>query len=323
MINAAAQISEPVAISTDTTSQDYLKFFTTKEGADMLPYAYLGDDGCYDDLVQYSDDYYLFSDEVALIENNAKALRHYLSGIENIIEIGPGSYHTIQNKTIPILGYASDLKNYYALDHCENYLKNIADYIKVSTNSLGISTITADFRNLGKISLVDPGRSCVIFLGSTLGNFVPQQQQQIINQIAQLTRKGDLFIISMDTNQDPKSLLAAYNSKQANKFVSNILTYFSQYYPDFLPYHHYFEVVFKWNEEEKFIDIYFLTGKTFSFQFKKNGSVEILANVKLRGIKSYKLDQDEISKLFNRNDFRLLDILNYSNKMQMFLGERI
>src|SRR3990167_10750498 len=102
----------------DQTFNDYYKFLTTTEGADILPYTYLSSGDSYEKLIKDCKDYYLFDDEVALIKNNHHKLKHYLSEITNIIEIGPGSKHTVINKTIPILQYAQNLESYLPIDLC-------------------------------------------------------------------------------------------------------------------------------------------------------------------------------------------------------------
>ena len=89
---------------------DFLAFFTTKEGVDILPYFYLNSNELFEDLVKNNSHYYLFNDEVLLIKNNHLSLTKHLKDIIEIIEIGPGTTHPVKHKTIPILNYAVNLK---------------------------------------------------------------------------------------------------------------------------------------------------------------------------------------------------------------------
>lgn len=130
---------------------DYWKFFTTAEGADILPYVYMESSHLYDELVKNAPEYYLFKDESELIKNNKNQLVKHLKGFTDIIEVGPGSCHTIEHKTLPILSYASDLQTYYALDHSENYLVDAINFIKTHTESVEIRAIEADLLLPGEI----------------------------------------------------------------------------------------------------------------------------------------------------------------------------
>ena len=126
------------------TLDDYWKFFTTEEGADMLPYVYMESSHLYDEMIKNEPAYYLFHDECDLIKNNKDQLIEILKDVTDIIEVGPGSCHTIEHKTLPILSYATNLKTYHALDHSENYLVDAIDFIKQNTKDIEIKAVEAD-----------------------------------------------------------------------------------------------------------------------------------------------------------------------------------
>ena len=80
----------------------FVDFLTKPEGIDLLPFAYM-DSNSYNDIITSCDSYYLFHDEVNIINNNKHKIAAYLDNIDTLIEIGPGSPKVILSKTLPIL----------------------------------------------------------------------------------------------------------------------------------------------------------------------------------------------------------------------------
>jgi L-histidine Nalpha-methyltransferase len=51
----------------------------------------------------------------------------------------------------------------------------------------------------------------VLFLGSTVGNFMPQEAAELFAEIRSQLNRGDLFLFSADLEKDESRMLAAYN----------------------------------------------------------------------------------------------------------------
>lgn len=306
------------------TEADYLNFFTTEEGADMLPYAYLESSEYYDDLVKNNHDYYLFSDEVMTITANKHLLTKYLDKVSDIVEIGPGSDHTMQHKTLPIISYAKSLKRYHAIDISKNYLKNACDFIGKHAPNLEIFYTEADLMQQEKLKIKNTSlkNKCVLFLGSTLGNFTHTQQNHVVKQISQIINKDDLLILTVDTNQDEKSLLNAYVNFNTNVFIHGIIQYYSKYNPKFAKYIDSFEIKYDLDKLANSINIYFVTKEKIEFDFNSHRKIKLFKGQELRGVKSRKHNKAQVSDLLNRNNFSILDVLSYSNKMQLFICKK-
>jgi len=306
------------------TLEDYVAFFTTKKGADMLPYAYLEATDNYNNLVKNCPDYYLFNDEVKTISSNKDALKEYLKEVTDIVEIGPGSDYTLEHKTLPILSYVENLKRYHAIDISKDYLDNACNYIKRHKPELEICSVEADLMRDEKIELnqIPYGKKAVIFLGSTLGNFTQMQQNYVLKQISMLTEANEIVIIAIDTNQDKNSLIKAYNNSYSTKLVLAIIRNFTKISPKFLPYVNSFEVECRWDEANKLIDIFFVVKDNISFYLENYGEIILTKGQELRGVTSRKPSKECIATLLQQNQFDVLDILHYSNKMQLFICKR-
>ncbi len=305
------------------TFDDYLAFFTTNQGADILPYFYLDSSELFEDLVKNNSHYYLFNDEVSLIKNNQQLLTKHLNDISEIIEIGPGTSHPVEHKTIPILNYATNLKKYYAIDWCKDYLTEACQFIENYAPELKVLAIEADLSQREKLNLAisTSDKKAIILLGGTLGCYDQTMQKHILNQIYNLMSIDDLFIVTIDTNQDEQSLLAAYQNNDKLHFAC--VEYFAKINPDFAKHLNSLSVKCHWNKISSYLDIYFVAKNDFTFKFQKYLEIKIIKGQELRGIKISKPKQQEFIKLLKEAGFEVVDNLTNSNKMRMFIAKKV
>lgn len=303
---------------------DYIKFFTTEHGADILPYAYLNASHLYNKILENNTHYYLFNDEVSLIRNNSLKLSQHLSEIKELIEIGPGSSHSVNNKTIPILNCAKNLKNYYALDHSIDYLNDAYSCVSDNIPKLKIFTVEANLLQTNPIEINTHGtdKKAVMLLGSTLENFDLNDQKHIIQTIHNTINSNDLFILTVDTNQDEESLNLAYSSEHNIKFIMGGLHYLEKITPNFTPYINSLKIEVAWNKELNVVDTNFIAKNDFSFYFNGYGDIMIKKGQKLRGVKSRKPTTNTITNLLESSGFSVIDTLTNSNKIKMFIATK-
>ena len=311
----------PLDIQEQKVLDDYFAFFTTKEGSDVLPYVYYESSNLYDSLVRDCEDYYLFRDEVELIQKNKAAITHYLKDIKNLIEIGPGSVFTVQHKTLSILKLLPNLKNYYPIDHSTNYLKDSCKFIKQNIKELKIYPIEVnlfdeDFVQINK--KIDASKA-IIMLGSTLQNFNYKKQLSVLKKISNLLEKDEMFIITNDFNHDKSLLLKAYNNEYTSKFLNANLKYFAKINYQFAKFQNSFNNKVAWNESENYVDISFIPQKTIKFPFNDYTDIILHKGQELRGIKSRKPHLEDVLSLLEQSGFMVQDVLNNSGKMKMFV----
>lgn len=304
--------------------KDYINFFTTSKGIDMLPYVYLESNNLYDNLLKNNEDYYLFNDEVSLIGNNKDKLSKYLENVNDIIEVGPGSSYAVEHKTIPILTSALQLKNYHAIDYSKNYLVDICNIIKERMPSLKINTSESDIMQKYPITLnaLINNKKAIMLLGSTLGNFNDFQQSYIVKQLSNLIDCNDIFILTVDMNQDPVSLIKAYSNTHTHQFIKEFLLYFSRINSSFTKYLNSFEIKINWDEFNKLVDIFLIAKENLCFNLPRFGDIKIQYGQEFRGIKSRKPTINRVLSLLEINDFHVLDVLTHSNKMGMFICKK-
>ena len=305
------------------TMDDYLDFFTKSTGADMLPYVYAESSSYYNNLIKNCSDYYLCKDEIEVINKNTDKLEKYLDNVTDILEIGPGSKHAVNNKTLPILQSAKNLKRYHALDYSKNYLKEACNVIQTKLPNLKIIPIKADLMNFGKLKLISEGPKAVLSFGCTLCNFSIANQTQIIKEFSTLLNKKDVLILTIDNNQNKESLLKAYDNQYFYDFVMASLYHYLTIDPTFKKHLSSFEVKVELNEYLNLIDAFFIVKNDLSFYFQGYGNIQLFKGQQLKGIISHKPKTDQITDLLTQNSFEVIEILDNYDKMKLFICKKL
>src|SRR4029077_11884318 len=101
-----------------------------------------------------------------------------------------------------------------------------------------------------------PGPRLVAFLGSTIGNLLPDQRAAFLARVRAGLRPGDFFLLGTDLVKDPAVLVAAYDddsgvTAQFNKNVLAVLN--SALGADFDPDE--FEHVAVWDPRHEWIEM--------------------------------------------------------------------
>ncbi len=303
---------------------DYLDFFTKNAGADMLQYAYLEPSELYSNFITLNKDYYLFSDEVDLIINNEDKLHNYLSNISNIVEIAPRSIYAMRKKTLALLSYVDKLRSYFILDYFENYLFESYKFSKEHMKDIEVSIITSDLLDIKKIDLKERirGKKLIMCLGNLISNFKFSKQKEIIKGIASSMNKEDIFIITIEINEDIKSLLKAYSNQYSMAFIKGILEHYSKINLNFISYIDAFETICLWNKNLNCIEFSFKAKENISFNYNKDFELKIKKGQKLKGVRLYKSSKLEFQNLLEQCGFSIKEILTQQNRTAVFICSR-
>lgn len=310
---------------TDPILRDFFKFFSTKSGADVLPYAYMGSSDYYNSLIKNCPDYYLSHDEIELIHKNAKKFKKHLKNVTDIIEIGPGSEFALMNKTLPMIKYADNLTHYHALDCATSYLEQTSNFIKKQLPNIESHSIIHNLLSDSSITISPTvGKKCFLFLGGSINNFTTKQQLNILKKIEDCLDPGDLFMFTSDTNQDPISILKAYSNDYQNNFIREILIFFSMLNPSFEPYISCFDIDYQFNKKEHKVQASFIAKQNITFPLNKEINITLHKSQKLKCASSKKLSVIKLTSFLQKNTkFKIIDIINNSNKMQNFICQKI
>lgn len=149
-----------------------------------------------------------------------------LTGAAWLVELGSGSSEKTR-LLLSALRDAGTLRGYVPVDVSESALAAAGDSLAAQYPGLAVHAVVADFEQyLGVPS--DPGARAprdggpaggdagdgprlVAFLGSTIGNMVPDERAVFLRRVRALLRPGDAFLLGTDLVKDPGVLVAAYD----------------------------------------------------------------------------------------------------------------
>ena len=148
------------------------------------------------------------------------------SQARTLIELGSGS----SDKTrllLDALRKAGTLRCYVPVDVSEPALVAAGDALAAEYPGLDVRAVVSDFEeHLGIPADGDaPAPRLVAFLGSTIGNLLPDQRAAFLTRVRAGLRPDDTFLLGTDLVKDPGTLVAAYDddSGVTAAFNKNVL----------------------------------------------------------------------------------------------------
>lgn len=154
-------------------------------------------------------EYYPMRCEAALLrEHSAEIIARVRP--DHIIELGSGT----SRKTRLLLDAADGANSrphYWPLDVCEETLRATAEELVTAYPWLGVTALVGDY-GAGLAALPQPaGRRLFLFLGGTLGNFMPGEAVRFLLEVRALMRPEDALLLGVDRVKDGQVLHEAYN----------------------------------------------------------------------------------------------------------------
>lgn len=162
--------------------------------------------------------YYLVEEEKLLVKQVLKfSSENFLNNIRTVIELGPGSINSLENKTIPFLRGSSSINTYIAVDSEASQAQFATQYVEKNTN---ISRTISCHKSFKDFSLNTPRLepSALVMWGGTIGN-IPgnigaDSRSPLIKSLShynEILASGDYMLITFDTQENEQEILNAYN----------------------------------------------------------------------------------------------------------------
>lgn len=155
-------------------------------------------------------EYHIFDQQS---ESICEALANGHSAID-LVELGPGDglksrllLHVLIQRHTPL--------NYLPVDISKHAVDELVKDLHKDFPSLKIEPKAGDYFDVIKNMQGSNGRSkAVLFLGSNIGNFFPQERKAFLKQLREFTSSGDKVLIGFDLKKSPKVILDAYDDPQ-------------------------------------------------------------------------------------------------------------
>jgi L-histidine Nalpha-methyltransferase len=156
-------------------------------------------------------EYYLTRTERQIMRQHAPDMAHHIGPDAAIIEFGSGT----STKTRDLLTQLEKPAAYVPVDIARDHLLTAASAIARDYSTLRVIPICADFTQPFDLpaTVYAATRRVVYFPGSTLGNFAPEQAQELLQRMRQIIGANGAVLIGIDLKKDPRILERAYNDR--------------------------------------------------------------------------------------------------------------
>ncbi len=176
-------------------------------------------------------EYYLTRTETEILENSAQAIAQ-ITGNCQIVELGSGSATKTQILLSAYIALAGDQPVFYVpIDISESILTSSAEQLFRQYPTLWVYGLVGDY-DLGLFNLPQCSISqrLICFLGSTLGNFSPQQCDAFFDRLVVAMANHDYFLLGVDCHKSEEILTRAYNdsAQVTAEFNLNILRHLNR-----------------------------------------------------------------------------------------------
>ena len=189
------------------------KFFYDKKGSELF------------ESICLLPEYYPTRTEISILKKLKHDLPSYLDENINLVELGSGT----SVKTRLILDIFTKLQpktEYFPIDISEILTESSEQLLK-DYDTLHITGIIDTYEGgLEFLKSYDDKKNLILFLGSSFGNFTPDDGKLFLEKIFFTMKSGDLFLIGLDLVKDKNILESAYDDSQGvtAKFNLNVLS---------------------------------------------------------------------------------------------------
>ena len=189
------------------------KFFYDKKGSEL-----------FEKICDLSE-YYPTRTEISILKKLKDELPLYIDGSIRLVELGSGS--SVKTRLIlDILNQIQDTVEYFPIDISEILTESSA-LLQRDYEDLRITGIIDTYEGgLEFLKNYDDKKNLIIFLGSSFGNFTPDDGKEFLEKINSTMKDGDLFLIGLDLVKNKIILENAYDDSQGitAQFNLNVLS---------------------------------------------------------------------------------------------------
>ena len=227
------------------------------------------------------EEYYPTRTEKSILSGIGPKLELDFKGL-NIVELGSGDPSKIRLLLQQIPSKNLTSLHYYPVDISPSALESSMDQLAKEYPEITITGIVADFmQQFNKLPKIKNRLFC--FLGSTIGNFTPDERLSFMQGLGNEMEAGDHLLLGLDMVKDTQVLHSAYNDSQEltaafNKNILNVVNGIIDTSFDSTDFEH---LAF-YNEKEKRIEMHLkavrdrkirINGNQESLDFKKGDTI--------------------------------------------------
>jgi L-histidine Nalpha-methyltransferase len=251
-------------------------------------------------------EYYLTRTEREILESHAGEILEAAGPSLTLVELGAGT----ATKTcilIEELLRRQPRALFYPIDVSPSALQEASTQLARHFPHLRVNPIIADYTGgvdaLNRIS----GRKLVLYIGSSIGNFEPDQSVRVLRRIRRTLRAGDALLLGADFAKSPKLLIPAYDDPQGvtAAFNKNILARLNRELDANFNLEN-FRHVALWNRQCSRMEMYLeSTIAQQVFLPALDMDIDFTAGERLHTENSYKYTMDMVETILRESGFKL------------------
>ena len=224
-----------------------------------------------------------------------------------LVELGAGS----GEKTRIILRAMhalSDRRAYVPIDVSQAFLHASAQQLREEFPDLAIAPVVGDITKDWSLPHGLPGPKLVIFLGGTIGNFLPEEVVDLLGHVRRSMRQEDRYLMGIDLRKDPEIIERAYNDSQGvtAEFNANMLRALNRDLGTTFELDAFRHRAF-YDRNHHRIEMHLVCHHPHSVMVPDRGSVDIAKGESIRTEISSKHDRDSVTSLFTAAGLELLE----------------
>lgn len=161
------------------------------------------------------EEYYLTRTECQILEANASDMITKAAEVKDrrvrIVELGAGTATKTGVLLAATLKYQGAPVEYRPIDISETALDEAQVTLQHFTPDVQITPQVSNFLT-DKLKLPEfDGCTIIVYIGSTIGNFIPEEAKNILNHVRQQLQPGDVLLLGFDMKKDPNIIVRAYD----------------------------------------------------------------------------------------------------------------
>src|SRR5581483_3381450 len=163
------------------------------------------------DAITVLPEYYLTRVETAILREWGWEIVRALGNPVEFLELGSGSAVKTRILIEEALRVQQSLR-YSPIDISAEALRASAQSLVAAYPALTVTGYVGDyFTILGTPQLRRPKRTLAMFMGSNIGNYEPDEAQQLLGGIGSSLKPGDGLLLGTDLRKDPETIVRAYS----------------------------------------------------------------------------------------------------------------
>jgi dimethylhistidine N-methyltransferase len=253
------------------------------------------------------EEYYLTRAEREILANHADDIVRAIPDCHTLIELGSGSAEKTRKVIDAFFRRQADLL-FVPVDISASALEASSRALLVSYPALQIDAYAADyFQALDALKIAGPEPALLLFLGSNIGNFEPDDALHFLRAIRKVLRQGDALLLGADLKKEAAVLEAAYNDPLGvtRAFIVNELARINRELGANFDLWA-FGLRSAYNESAGRVEVYLESLREQSINFRElEMTIEFAAGEHIHMENSYKFDLQGLRELGAQSDFNL------------------